>query len=432
MNKDVQSENPRVAETSTALVLDGEMEWSSPETLKEYLAAIFSDKDFRVQLFDLILESKVQFKNVSELISFLHSIFKEAVHWKADALDPKLLKHATDLAEYEEMVAKTATTYAPTTKPNPKAVFWPDVTKDPSQSIFDCQPIVKNHSWVNLQTPIASAGSCFASEIAYNLQRRGFNYLVEENFYRLDEGVFADDYDLEKKIAGASANWGILFNTASFRQLAEAAFGEIQLPPMLLKAKYKEASYYTFPFRENVYFKTPEAFEIDQPKHLVAVRNVLTKAKVFVITPGLNECWQFMSNKFYLSRNPRNLGIAALVKHRVLSLEENIQNLQRFIDLVRSHNKDIKFIISVSPVPLMATGLAHEAHVVQANGHSKAVLRVAVEEICRKNKDVVYFPSYEIVTSCSKDAFEADARHVTRPTVERIMKVFDSMFVCQN
>ena len=53
-------------------------------------------------------------------------------------------------------------------------------------------------------------------------------------------------------------------------------------------------------------------------------------------------------------------------------------------------------ILTVSPVPLVAT--AAGKHVLVATTYSKSVLRVACEEVCQKAADVMYFPSYEIIT----------------------------------
>ena len=75
--------------------------------------------------------------------------------------------------------------------------------------------------------------------------------------------------------------------------------------------------------------------------------------------------------------------------------------LQRFLDVIRAHNPDLQLIVSVSPIPFLATGRADKYHVVAANCLSKAVLRVAAEEIVKRNEGVYYFPSYELVTTCT-------------------------------
>jgi len=97
--------------------------------------------------------------------------------------------------------------------------------------------------------------------------------------------------------------------------------------------------------------------------------------------------------------------------------------------LWRAHNKNIKIIVTVSPVPLLATYRAKEHHVITANAHSKAVLRVAAEEFASKNKDVFYFPSYETVMYCTEQPWKPDLRHVAPHTVDNVMRLFSKMFL---
>jgi hypothetical protein len=83
----------------------------------------------------------------------------------------------------------------------------------------------------------------------------------------------------------------------------------------------------------------------------------------------------------------------------------------------------------VSPIPFVATVRSQDHHVVEANTHSKAVLRVAADELVRANKDVFYFPSYELVTTCMENPWAEDQRHVSRETVAKVMGMFNAMYV---
>ena len=95
----------------------------------------------------------------------------------------------------------------------------------------------------------------------------------------------------------------------------------------------------------------------------------------------------------------------------------------------RAHNPEVKFIVSVSPVPLHATFQGTRKHVVVANCHAKATLRVVAEEFCRTTPGAYYFPSYESVMYCTDAAWEPDLRHVSRAAVDKVMALFDQMFV---
>ena len=64
----------------------------------------------------------------------------------------------------------------------------------------------------------------------------------------------------------------------------------------------------------------------------------------------------------------------------------------------------------------------------------EAVLRVAAETIERSHQDVVYFPSYEIITgSYSRGRYFAeDLRSVTEEGVAHVMRVFMERFTRKN
>ncbi len=414
------------------IVFDKGDSWSQDEITQMFLRCALPDASIREPIAHLLKQNNIRITNVAGLLSTLRTILRDSLNWSAKVLDKNVVKAIAQLEQYESTVRESWEAFSDEGKPNPQAIYWPNIERDPAQDISKILPVVKNLGWVNPQTKIGSAGSCFASEIAFSLQKRKFNYFIAEKMHRPEEGVFASDIDPKTGFQGACANWGILFNTPSFAQLAEVAFGERKLQQILIRQDgidNKGGEVYTFPFRENVYFASVESFEKDYPKHLEAVRRTFTECEVFCITLGLNEAWQFMDDGTFMSRNPRLKLSNALVKHRVLTLEENIQNVQRFIDLISAHNKKMKFIITVSPVPLLATGRGKDMHVITANGHSKATLRVTAEEICRKNPHCQYFPSYEVIMHCTQNAWLPDARHVSPEGVQRVMQTFDAMFV---
>ncbi|MGZ3720788.1 MAG: GSCFA domain-containing protein, partial [Bdellovibrionota bacterium] len=149
--------------------------------------------------------------------------------------------------------------------------------------------------------------------------------------------------------------------------------------------------------------------------------------KVLIVTPGLNEVWYFRADGSVFSRSPWRMA-PSLVEHRVLTVEENVRDLQRMLDVLRVYNRDLKLIVTLSPIALHATFLADRDHVITANAHSKAVLRVAIDEFVRRNKDVFYFPSFELISYCIKSPWHPDQRHVTEEAVSRVMHFFREMY----
>ena len=119
---------------------------------------------------------------------------------------------------------------------------------------------------------------------------------------------------------------------------------------------------------------------------------------------------------------------ASIVGHRTLTVEENVADLQRMLDILRTHNPEIQLIVTLSPIGLHATFRGHTDHVISANCHSKAVLRVAAEEFVKRNSGVHYFPSYEMVNYCTQNPYNPDQRNVRRETVGNVMKLFSAMY----
>jgi hypothetical protein len=81
----------------------------------------------------------------------------------------------------------------------------------------------------------------------------------------------------------------------------------------------------------------------------------------------------------------------------------------------------MKMILTVSPVALAAT--AEPRHVLLSNTWSKAVLRLAAEELCAL-PGVYYFPAYEIIGAGGTDYLAADRRSVLEQGVRRVMELF--------
>ena len=409
---------------------DDENELSS-EDVSIYLDIIFKNSNFKHKVKNAFEKNNLKFKTINELVHQLRVIFKENFKWheiSLDALDQDMLESIQNLNDYENIIRQSYKAYIHK-KDNIKTIFWPNPEKYPEDNMATLLPYSKKHPILDKTTPIASAGSCFAFEIAYELQRKGFSYLVCEKGHQPEVGVHEDDHDPNRKFEKFSASYGILFNTASFKQLAERAFGLKEFSKLLIEFKNETHQFYMDPYRENVYFKDPQSFEKNYDAHTNAIKNVFLNAKVFVMTIGLNEAWEYLPDKAYISRNPSSQKLKSFLKQKVFSLQENINNLQSFIDIVKSHNPHIEFIISLSPVPLIATFQSDTQHVIAANAHSKAMLRVAIQEIVNANQNVHYLPSYEMVTTVLPDPWEADKRHVKRDAVQKIMTMFDEIFV---
>ena len=288
--------------------------------------------------------------------------------------------------------------------------------------IFEDLPYRDAPRFITPQTPIGSAGSCFALRIAHQLQAWGYNYVIEEDDLPPDlplDQLSTTSYRM------APARWGVLFNAPSMRQMVERAYGLWEPEPILVN----KGDRFVDPFRSiRPLYDDVEGYVADFKRHNQALRRALDTCEVFIVTLGLTEAWKFAHNGDYTSIAPAHID-PSLVRPHELTVEENVDELERLYDVYARHRPGIKLIVSVSPVPLNRTYSTHN-HVLAANSLSKATLRVAAETFCRNHtNDVWYMPSYEIVTYGTQNPWEADRRHVSAEAVSRVMTLFRAMFL---
>jgi len=397
--------------------------------IKIILDTIFNDQNYSSWIFQQLKQANNNnlsgFQELKSLYEILLKSFSSSLNW--NALNSDDIKHLQALVDYNVNFDLEVKRYSDTNKPNPNAIFWPNPSHpEKPLSQYEILPYVSKTPIMNSRTLIGSAGSCFAVEIAKILQCEEYNYYVAERNDDPNSGISVDGYNCGDQFARFPANYGIIFNTPCFRQLAEKAFGLREFKKLLFWDKKWDK--YVDPYREGILFDSPASYLIDYDKHVRAIRESFINCEVFIITLGLNECWEFINDGSVLSRNPSKNGFP-LVKHRTLTIEENVANIKTMFNIIKQHNPQFKLIVTLSPVPFLATGLASHTHVITANCHSKAILRIAADEIVNSHKDIYYLPSYEYITYCAKDPWELDQRHVKPEAVKNVVAMFKEIFV---
>jgi hypothetical protein len=300
-----------------------------------------------------------------------------------------------------------------------RRMYWPNpLYAADARDLYAELPDGPPHHIVHRHTPLGSAGSCFAVEIAHNLQARGFRYVITERDGRKN-GTPAD----------SCALWGTLFNAPAFRQLVERAYGVIELPRLVRKTTLSGTTVYMDAFRHGPYWDSLEAWERNYEHHVAKAREALDQCEVFILTLGMNEVWHSRDGQYYFPVSPWDF---QEVQNSVLTVEENLQHLDRMVAVWRNHNPRIRFIVSVSPVPLQATFRSEECSVITANCHSKSTLRVVAEAFVKRHPEVYYMPSFESVLYCTKEPWTADQRHVSKEAIAKVMDLFNCMFVADS
>lgn len=169
-------------------------------------------------------------------------------------------------------------------------------------------------------------------------------------------------------------------------------------------------------------FKPSSLDEICERRKITNQVNALaSKASILVITLGLIEVWEdkYSGMTLNFSPSPRLLSkFKDRFEFKVLTYEEVYIYVEKTIQLLNKCNPGSKKIITVSPIPLFATFSNED--IVVANTHSKSTLRSVAGEFCKSNKDILYFPSYEMVVN-NQDAWMDDLRHVKGDFAHKII-----------
>jgi hypothetical protein len=157
----------------------------------------------------------------------------------------------------------------------------------------------------------------------------------------------------------------------------------------------------------------------------------IKECNVTFITLGLTEGWVDIATGYSLNEHP---GLRELMRFQDKFYFDNhsypdvLCALEDIVSVIRKYaNADMKFIVTVSPVTLWMTFEDHD--VVMSNTYSKAVLRAAAGELCKKNSDIDYFPSFEMVMNTPRHlAWAADQHHVTSGMVAFVMERFKEAY----
>ena len=168
---------------------------------------------------------------------------------------------------------------------------------------------------------------------------------------------------------------------------------------------------------------------ISRIHHLSKVREMFESIDIFIFTLGLTECWTDTSSKTVYPMAPGTIAGTFSKDAYSFANETFHEIVSEFNDVMKTlsafrKKKDIKYILTVSPVPLTAT--ASGKHILQANNHSKSILRAAASHLEEANSNIAYFPSYEIVTNprLNSKGFNSNLRTIDKEIIKAVMNYF--------
>jgi len=268
---------------------------------------------------------------------------------------------------------------------------------------------------------IATAGSCFAQHVGRALRQSGSSVIDAEPAPPGTPENLAKDYGYSTY----SARYGNIYTVAHLLQIMKEATGRFTPaePVWALKDRFVDSQ------RANVEptgLETPEAVIWHRARHLACIVKMMQSCDVFVFTFGLTEAWLHTETQTVFSLAPGTLGGSfdpTVHSFKNYTTRNVVDDFREFMRLALTLNPNMKFLITVSPIPLAAT--ASGTHVEIATTRSKAVLRAACDELASNFANVDYFPSYEIINSPrSKGQFFApNLRDVTPEGVQTVMTI---------
>lgn len=302
----------------------------------------------------------------------------------------------------------------------PPSAFWRSGVSDVSALEF--ADIYRPRFEVGRDMAIAAAGSCFAQHIGRQFKERGYRFLDVEPA----PGPLAPEKRPAYGFDMFSGRYGNVYSVRQLVQMFDRAAGRFQPEETVWET---DGRFYD-PFRPGIQpggFASRAEAEADTAWHLAQVDRLLDEAELFVFTFGLTEGWVNLSDGAALPTCPGTVaGRFDPEKYAFhnYTFSEVMADAERFIAMARARNPDMRFLFTVSPVPLTAT--ASGDHVLPATVYSKSVLRAVCGELTQKYDHVDYFPSFELVASHPMRAmyFQPNLRSVSPVGVGRVMNVF--------
>ena len=244
---------------------------------------------------------------------------------------------------------------------------------------------------IGYDTHIVCLGSCFASNIAQRLQRHKFHVVDSPT--------------------------GILFNPASIARAVDmmmrATQGERVVREELMVNL--EGRVVNYDMHSSISGATPEQAAEVMQQRLDYGGKALSGSDLTIITLGTAWCYEHRDMGVVVANCHKQP--AKLFNRRLLSVAEVVEALTNIVESVNG-----RVLFSVSPVRHIGEGM-------EDNALSKAILRVAVSEVCAGyGKGVDYFPSYEIMMDDLRDYrfYDSDMVHPSPLAVDYIADKFFS------
>ena len=226
-------------------------------------------------------------------------------------------------------------------------------------------PIEKEENLIDYDSNIILLGSCFSENISEKLHYSKLHYLRNP--------------------------LGILFHPKAIENSLNRAIHK--LPFTSDSIFYHNERWHSFEAHSSLSNVSKKDLLENLNKNSVVLNQQISKASHIIITLGTAWVYRLLETE-KLVANCHKIPQKKFKKD-LLTVVEVTESLQTIISLIRSVNKDIQLIFTLSPVRHSKDGFVE-------NAQSKAHLLSAIHEVV-KDTNISYFPAYEIVMDELRD-----------------------------
>ncbi len=253
----------------------------------------------------------------------------------------------------------------------------------------------KDQGFFKHSDKILSIGSCFANNVAIELEKDGF--MINQN------------------------PMGILFNPISIMKNIRNSFLQNLNESLIVK---RDDYFYHFDYPSQFYAESQEKLVEKINKIQENTTTFLKKSNRFILTLGTAWVYNWIKKDEIVS-NCHKIPAHQFNKE-LLDLNSLIKSYVAFFEELRAINPNLEIILTVSPVRHIKNGL-HE------NNLSKSILLLLADYLVKRFDFVHYFPAYEIVLDDLRDYrfFGPDLIHPSPQAIDYVYEKFGTAYFDQ-
>ena len=154
-----------------------------------------------------------------------------------------------------------------------------------------------------------------------------------------------------------------------------------------------------------------------------SLRSSLHNDRISILTFGTAWCYFLSETPDAIVANCHKLPSSKFIRRRI-SVEEILSVWRRLLKQLKEQFPRLEIILTVSPVRHLKDGMT-------GNNLSKAILHLAVEELCAEYPFCHYFPAYEIMMDDLRDYrfYASDLSHPSEEALDYIWEKFQECYI---